>query len=80
MNLNTAENILRNKIDTNRYKINRVSETNNYFVFEVVGINDSNMNTRLLIPAYGVNKNSGLVVSFNPIRFASEITSIKRIR
>ena len=36
MNLNTAENILRNKIDTNQYKINRVSETNNYFVFEVV--------------------------------------------
>ena len=80
MNVNTAENILQNKIDTNRYKINRVSETNNYFVFEVVGVNDGDTNTRLLIPAYGVNKNNGFVVPFNPIQFVSEMKSIKRIR
>ena len=80
MNVNTAENILQNKIDTNRYKINRVSETNNYFVFEVLVVNDGNTNTRLLIPAYGVNKNNGFVVLFNPIQFASEMKSIKRIR
>ena len=80
MNVNTAENILQNKIDTNRYKINRVAETNNYFVFEVVGVNDGDTSTRVLSPAYGVNKNNGFVVPFNPIQFASEMKSIKRIR
>ncbi len=80
MNLEKAEAIACEKINVVKNRIDRVSESANYFIFSVMPIGVSDDTQRSFIPPIGVHKSTGEVVAFNPVRFREEIASIKRIR
>lgn len=78
MNLMEAERLL--AIDYNKNKIDRVSESVNYFIFSIVPIITSNKLDRPVAASIAVDKRTGQKVAFNPMRFPkSELESIRRI-
>ena len=79
MTLQDAEKIL--NIDPFFEKIDQVSESNNYFIFNVVPLDTTSDRDKLIIPASAVHKKTGKVITFNPITMSrSEKASIRRIR
>lgn len=80
MNVATAESIAREKVNMSRDRIDRVSESANYFIFSVAPLDSDDDMDRSFVPPIGVHKKTGKTVVFNPVMFPQEITSIKRIR
>lgn len=79
MTLEEAEKIL--AVDTKTHKIERVSESNNYFIFNVVPASSKRLLDRTITPSVAIEKSTGRKLAFNPMRFPKdELKSIKRIR
>lgn len=81
MNLDTAELLVRKNINMHNRKINMVSESNNYFIFDIAMIDNAGEKRNTFIPPIGVNKNTGKLVYVNPAIFSKEeLRSVERIR
>lgn len=79
MTLKEATIAVSTVIDSDRYFIDRVSESNNYYIFGLTIKDQKGAEYTPLIPSLAVEKKSRKIITFNPIRFPDEITSIKRI-
>lgn len=79
MTVQEAEKIL--NIDTSVKKITKVSESTNYFIFNVASIGANSKLDGSFAPPIAVEKETGKTLAFNPIRFSKdELKSIKQIR
>ena len=79
MTVYEAEKLLNINKDINR--VAQVSESNNYFIFTVVPVNAKEDLDRPLAPPIAIDKHTGKMLAFNPMRFSKdELKSIKRIR
>lgn len=79
MTVQEAEKLL--NIDNSINKIAKVSESTNYFIFSVVPVNMKDDFDRPLTPPVAIDKQTGKMLAFNPMRFSKdELKSIKRIR
>lgn len=68
-------------IDRTKNEVASVSESTNYFIFNVVPIDSKNELDRPLKAAYAIEKATGRKLAFNPMRFdRNELKSIKKIR
>lgn len=80
MDISTAESVVRDHANMLNKRIERVSESDNYFIFSLVSIDESGVAHRTFIPPMAVHKKTGDLVAFNPPCFPEELASIKRIR
>lgn len=80
MRVAEAESIAREKVDTRRYRFDRVSESANYFVFGIMPIDSDDEMDRPMIPSIGVHKKTGQAMPFNASMFPEELKGLKRIR
>ena len=77
--LQEAEKVL--NVDKKTKRIEMVSESTNYFIFNIVPVDLKSDFERPLIPATAVEKSTGRKLAFNPMYFSKEeLKSIKRIR
>lgn len=77
--LQEAEEIL--NVDTSVNKITQVSESANYFIFNVVPRSVKFDSERPFTPPMAVEKQTGRTLVFNPMRFSKEeLSTIERIR
>ena len=81
MNMHEAEMFISDNINMSNKSIDKVSESNNYFIFNIVTF-DVNGNARhSFIPPLCVHKKSGRVAYINPMEFSKdELASIKLVR
>lgn len=81
MNIREAETLVYDNINMSNKNIDKVSESNNYFIFSTVTIDETGNAHRLFIPPICVHKKSGIVARVNITEFSKdELASIKRIR
>lgn len=78
MTVQEAEKIL--NIDKTVKRVDQISESTNYFIFNVVPAHAKNNHHRLLTPPIAVEKRTGKMLAFNPMMFSDvELMSVKRI-
>ena len=80
MKVAEAESIAREKLDTRRYRFDRISESANYFIFGVMPIDSDDEMDRPMIPPIGVHKKTGQAMPFSITTFPEEFKKMKRIR
>ena len=79
MTLQDAERML--NIDYTANKINSVSESANYFIFNVVPVETTDTRSTPIVPARAIDKYTGRIVAFNPLTLTpNELESIRRVR
>ena len=78
MTVEEAEKLL--IYDKTTKKIDRVSESTNYYIFNIIPINSDKI-LRPMVASVAIEKKSGKRLAFNPLRIPKdELKSIKRIR
>lgn len=80
MRVAEAESIAREKVDMQRYRFDRISESANYFVFGIMPIDSDDEMDRPMVPSVGVHKKTGQATPFSVLMFPEELKTLKRIR